>query len=179
MKKIAIPSLIFMFSVSMAQDIEYENLINAKWNLKNYIVNGQSLPQKAALTQDGIKPVIDKWLKLWETYDLNMLDEIFLQTKDLTYFSSEKEGLMIGYQHLKLHHSGFGFVEGGKQPEKSLWLEDMETKIYGGTAMVAAIWYFGDKNIVKDSVSNGPVTFIFIKDKQDNVKIVHTHFANY
>ena len=137
------------------------------------------LDQKAALTQDEIKPVIDKWLKLWETYDLNMLDEIFLQTKDLTYFSSEKEGLMIGYQHLKLHHSGFGFVEGGKQPEKSLWLEDMETKIYGETAMVAAIWYFGDKNIVKDSVSNGPVTFIFIKDKQDNVKIVHTHFANY
>ena len=137
------------------------------------------LDQKAVLTQDGINPVIDKWLKLWETYDLNMLDAIFLQTKDLTYFSSEKEGLMIGYQHLKLHHSGFGFVEGGKQPEKSLWLEDMETKIYGETAMVAAIWYFGDKNIVKDSVSNGPVTFIFIKDKQDNVKIAHTHFANY
>jgi len=55
------------------------------------------LDQKAALTQDGIKPVIDKWLELWETYDVNMLDEIFLQTEDLTYFSSEKEGLMIGY----------------------------------------------------------------------------------
>ena len=90
MKKIAIPSLIFMFSVSMAQDIEYENLINAKWNLKNYIVNGQSLTQKAALTQDGINPVIDKWLELWKTYDLNLLDEIFIQTENLTYFSSEK-----------------------------------------------------------------------------------------
>ncbi|MEA1882416.1 MAG: hypothetical protein U9N31_08465 [Candidatus Marinimicrobia bacterium] len=66
MKKTAIPSLIFMFSVSMAQDMDYENLINAKWNLKNYIVKGQSLPQKAALTQDGINPVIDKWLELWK-----------------------------------------------------------------------------------------------------------------
>ncbi len=137
------------------------------------------LDQKAALTQNEIKPVINKQLELWKTYDLNMLDDIFLQTEDLTYFSSEKEGLMIGYQHLKPHHSGFGFVEGGKQPEKSLWLEEIETKIYGETAMVAALWYFGDKNIVKDSVANGPVTFILINDKQDNVKIVHTHFANY
>ena len=62
------------------------------------------LDQKAALTQDEIKPVINKWLELWKTYDLNMLDDIFLQTEDLTYFSSEKEGLMIGYQHLKPHH---------------------------------------------------------------------------
>ena len=135
--------------------------------------------KKMTLSQNETEHVINKWLELWETYDLNLLDDIFLQTEDLTYFSSEKEGLMIGYKHLKPHHSGFGFVEGGKQPKKSLWLEDIKTKIYGETAMVAAIWYFGDRNAVKNSVSKGPVTFILINDKQGNTKIVHTHFANY
>ncbi|WP_074410385.1 MULTISPECIES: hypothetical protein [Aquimarina] len=135
--------------------------------------------KKAALSQNETEHVINKWLNLWETYDLNLLDDIFLQTEDLTYFSSEKEGLMIGYKHLKPHHLGFGFVEGGKQPEKSLWLEDMTTKIYGETAMVAAVWYFGDRNAVKDSISKGPVTFILSNDKQGNAKIIHTHFANY
>ena len=45
MKKLSlILSLIFMSSVSMAQNIEYENLINTTWKLTNYIIDGQSLP---------------------------------------------------------------------------------------------------------------------------------------
>jgi len=45
MKKLSlILSLIFMSSVSMAQNIEYKNLVNTKWKLTNYIIDGQSLP---------------------------------------------------------------------------------------------------------------------------------------
>ena len=45
MKKLSlILSLIFMSSVSMAQNIEYENLINITWKLTNYIIDGQSHP---------------------------------------------------------------------------------------------------------------------------------------
>ena len=44
MRKTAILSLIFMFSFPVAQDIGYENLINIKWKLKNYIIEGQSFP---------------------------------------------------------------------------------------------------------------------------------------
>ena len=33
-----------MFSFPVAQDIEYENLMNTKWKLKNYIIDGQSFP---------------------------------------------------------------------------------------------------------------------------------------
>jgi|TARA_B100001167_G_scaffold183315_1_gene141777 hypothetical protein len=44
MKKTAILSLILMFSFPIAQEIEYENLMNTKWNLKNYIIDGQSFP---------------------------------------------------------------------------------------------------------------------------------------
>ena len=44
MRKTSILSLIFMFSFTLAQNIEYENLLNTKWKLKNYIIDGQSFP---------------------------------------------------------------------------------------------------------------------------------------
>jgi len=135
--------------------------------------------QNESLTQQEIAPVIDKWLELWETYDVNMLDEIFLDSDELTYFSSEKEGLMKGFDQLKPHHIGFGLVEGGKTPDKTLWLEAIETRIYNGSAMVGGIWYFGDKSHPKDSIAKGPVTFVLTKDQKGAVKIMHTHFANY
>ena len=53
MKKLSlILSLIFMFSVSMAQNIEYENLINTKWKLTNYIIDGQSFPTEKKRKKD-------------------------------------------------------------------------------------------------------------------------------
>ena len=33
-----------MSSISMAQNIKYKNLVNTKWKLTNYIIDGQSLP---------------------------------------------------------------------------------------------------------------------------------------
>ena len=36
--------LAFATSISVAQNIEYENLVNTKWKLTNYIIDGQSLP---------------------------------------------------------------------------------------------------------------------------------------
>ena len=33
-----------MFAVPVAQAIEYENLLNIKWKLKNYIIDEQSFP---------------------------------------------------------------------------------------------------------------------------------------
>ena len=45
MKKLSlILLLIFMSSISMAQNIKYKNLVNTKWKLTNYIIDGQSLP---------------------------------------------------------------------------------------------------------------------------------------
>ena len=131
------------------------------------------------MTETEINDLIGKWLELWKTYDLELLDDIFLQSSELTYFSSEKKGLIKGYNEMRPHHVGFGFVDGGKTPEKSLWLEDIETRMFGSTTMVAGIWYFGDKTMAKDSVQNGPVTFILEKDKNGLAKIAHTHFANY
>ena len=38
------PSMDVPFLFPVKQDIEYENLINTKWGLKNYIIDGQSFP---------------------------------------------------------------------------------------------------------------------------------------
>jgi len=135
--------------------------------------------KKTTLTEIESNAVIGKWLNLWETYDVNKLGDVFLESDKLTYFSSEKRGLIKGYDKMKPHHIGFGFVEGGKKPAKSLWLENIETRVYDGSTMVGGVWYFGDKSLPKDSISNGPVTFIIVKDKQGLAKIIHTHFANY
>jgi len=135
--------------------------------------------EKTMITKNESTEVINKWLELWKTYDLNKLREIFLKSEELTYFSSEKEGLIQGFQQLRPHHQAFGFIDGGKRPEKSLWLEDLETRVYGSSTMVGGIWYFGDRSLPKDSISYGPVTFILVRDKEGIAKIVHTHFANY
>ena len=130
-------------------------------------------------TQRDVDSAIDQWLNLWATYDLDLLDEIFLQSESLTYFSSEKVGLIQGYDQMKPHHEGFGFVSGGKTPEKSLWLSDLETRFYGGSVMVGGIWYFGDKSAPEDRVQKGPVTFVLTQNDKGRLKIAHTHFANY
>ncbi len=134
---------------------------------------------KNKISKGESKEVIDKWLQLWKTYDLNMLDDIFLNSNALTYFSSEREGLIEGFEELVPHHIGFGFERGGKKAEKSLWLEKIEIRTYQGSTMVGAVWYFGNKTLPKDSISKGPVTFVLTKDKNGLAKIAHTHFANY
>jgi len=130
------------------------------------------------LTQREVNAVIDNWLNLWATYDSDLLDEIFYQSENLTYFSSEKEGLIKGYRQMLPHHEGFGFVKGGKEPPVGLWLENIETRINGETAVVAATWFNGDKAAARDSLQHGPVTFVLLRDEQGAVKISHAHFAN-
>jgi hypothetical protein len=134
--------------------------------------------KREIITQPEVTAVIDKWLNLWATYNSDLLDEIFYQSENLTYFSSEKVGLIKGYEKMLPHHEGFGFVNGGKEPPVGLWLENIETRINGETAIVAATWFNGDKTAARDSLQHGPVTFVLLRDVQGAVKISHAHFAN-
>lgn len=122
---------------------------------------------------------MQQWLKLWSSYDTNQLDDIFWNSSDLTYFSSEKKGLIKGFDQLKPHHEGFGFVTDGKTPVKALWLEEMHITLHGTTAVVDAIWFFGDQQTPRDSVQQGPCTFVVIRDEGEQAKIAHVHFGNY
>ncbi len=132
-----------------------------------------------AVTTPEANQIIDQWLDLWKTYDINSLENIFWDDPDCTYFSSEKEGIIKGFDALTPHHEGFGFVKGGKTPTNSLWLEEQNTFLLNSNCVVTAIWYFGDKSAPRDSIQNGPVTFVLVRDDNDQVKIGHTHFANY
>jgi len=118
------------------------------------------------------------WVQLWDTYDLTRVDELFLADTSLTYFSSEREGLIQGLAAVRAHHEGFGFIEGGKEPEQELWVEDVHSSALGTAAVVKGIWFFGDRSAPRDSVSRGPMTVVYVW-ADDRYRIAHMHFADY
>lgn len=122
---------------------------------------------------------IAAWVELWNTRDLAGVDELFLNDSTVTYFSSEREGLIEGFAAVRAHHEGFGFVEGGREPEQELWVSDVRTSVYGDAAVVVAIWQFGDRAApLLDSISRGPMTAVYIW-AGDRYRIGHMHFAEY
>jgi ketosteroid isomerase-like protein len=121
---------------------------------------------------------IAAWVDLWNTRDLSKVDELFLADSRVTYFSSEREGLIQGAAAVREHHEGFGFVEGGIEPEQELWVEDIQSSVYGTVAVVTAVWSFGDRSAPRDSISRGPMTVVYTL-VDDRYRIAHIHFANY
>ena len=117
--------------------------------------------------------VVDAWVSMWNSYDLSMVDKLFLKDSRLTYFSSEKQGIIKGLEAIRRHHEGFGFVEGGKVQPNKLWLEDMQTEIFGSTAIVKAIWFFQRGG--EGKVQRGPVTLVYVQSG-DEYRIAHAHF---
>jgi len=120
--------------------------------------------------------VINRWVNFWNTYDLRQFENLFLWSNDVTYFSSEKYGLIKGYEALKKHHQGFDFVDGGKIQENRLWLEDLDIKKFYNTVVVCGIWFF--KRVNSDNVQKGPVTVVYI-NSSESWKIAHMNFGNY
>jgi len=118
---------------------------------------------------------VGKWVDSWNTYDLDQVDELFLQDDRLTYFSSEKEGAIIGLDAVKQHHQGFGFVAGGKKQPNKLWLEDLHTIDFGSSVIVTGIWYFQRED---GSRQRGPVTIVYIRQGL-LFRIAHMNFSNY
>lgn len=118
---------------------------------------------------------VNAWVKIWNTYDLNQVDELFLQDDRLTYFSSEKEGVIIGFEAVREHHRGFGFAEGGKKQPNKLWLEDIHTTDLGSSVIVTAIWFFQRPD---GRIQRGPVTIVYLQQGEE-YRIAHMNFSNY
>ncbi len=70
-----------------------------------------------------------------------------------------------------------GFVAGGQPPAGALWVDEVESTVHGTTAVVTAVWYFGDRE-QPDSVQRGPMTAVYVW-AGDRYRIAHMHFANY
>ena len=120
--------------------------------------------------------VIDEWVSFWNTYDLSQFDRLFLTDGRVSYFSSEKEGLVKGADAVRAHHVGFGFVPGGKASANRLWLDDVHAETLGSAVVVTAIWYF--QRAGSDKIQRGPVTLIYAQDGGQH-RIAHANFSNY
>ena len=120
----------------------------------------------------------DAWVELWRTYDLDLVDNLFLADSTVTYLSSEREGLIRGIDALREHHEGFGFISGGSPPASELWLEDMHATGHDDAVVVTAVWFFGDRAVSRDSIQRGPVTFVYVY-RDDRYRIAHVQFGNY
>ena len=118
---------------------------------------------------------VEKWVKFWNTFDLDQVDELFLQDDRLTYFSSEKEGAIIGFDAVREHHKGFGFIPGGKEQPNKLWVENLHSADFNSSAVVTGIWYFQKSD---NSEQRGPVTIVYIR-QGDQFRIAHMNFSDY
>jgi hypothetical protein len=119
--------------------------------------------------------LVDEWVEIWNNYNLDRVREIFLDDERVTYFSSEKEGLIKGIDNLVEHHREFGFVEGGKETGNKLWLEDLAIEEFESSVVVKADWVFQRQG--SDNQQRGPVTIVYVED--DGYRIAHAHFSNY
>lgn len=128
-------------------------------------------------TPDTPEALLDAWVEVWTTFDLDVVPEIFLQDDRLTYFSSETDGLLIGFPRIVEHYSGFGFESGGGETENVIWVGDVEIIDFGDTAFIGAIWYFGDPDS-PDGAQYGPMSVLAVKSP-DGYRIGHMHFATY
>ena len=115
---------------------------------------------------------------MWNSYDLSLVDKLFLQDLRLTYFSSEKEGLIKGIAAVREHHRSFGFVEGGKVQDNKLWVEGLHTNIYRPVAVVTGVWFFRRGPEGSGEITRGPVTFVYVQDGKE-YRLAHLHFADY
>jgi ketosteroid isomerase-like protein len=122
--------------------------------------------------------LVERWVALWNSYDLDVVDELFLADARVTYFSSEKEGLIRGIDAVREHHKGFGFVSGGKKAARELWVQDLESDVFGDTAVVTATWFFGSKKASPEENQRGPMTLVLVR-LDGSYRLAHLHFASY
>ena len=122
-----------------------------------------------------VRQLLDRWTRAWNSYDLAEVDLLFVPDDTVTYFSSEKDGLIRGIEALRDHHAGFGFVAGGKEQPNTLRLEDVRVDWHGDSALVLARWLFERPG--GQPPQRGPVTFAFVPTP-GGYRIAHAHFAN-
>jgi hypothetical protein len=120
--------------------------------------------------------IVEDWVSFWNTYDLDLVDRLFLCDDRVTYLSSERQGLIKGIEAVRKHHEGFGFVRGGKTTGNRLWLENLDAEEFGPATVVTGIWFFRRQNATADQ--KGPVTLVYVQGA-DRPRIAHANFGNY
>jgi imidazolonepropionase-like amidohydrolase len=121
--------------------------------------------------------LLDAWIGMWRRYDLDWVEELFVPDDALTYFASDREGLIEGIDAVRAYHADVGFVPGGFAPENELWLEQVTIADFGESAVVGAMWYFGNR-VNRLAAARGPMTMV-LASTSSGFKISHLNFGNY
>ena len=121
--------------------------------------------------------LLEGWLAMWRRYDLDRVADLFVNDDALTYFPSDREGLIEGFTAVREYHEGLGFVAGGFQPEEELWLEQVTVADFGESAVVGAVWYFGTR-VNRRAAGRGPLTMVLART-ESGFRISHINFGNY
>lgn len=126
--------------------------------------------------------LVSTWVEMWNSYDLDQVEELFLTDERPTYFSSEYEGVIRGFDALVEHHQGFGFVPGGEERGAHLWVEDLVEEVFGKAAVLTGIWFFEGGNEggarVASAPQRGPVTFVCVLE-EGRWRFAHMNFGKY
>jgi hypothetical protein len=135
--------------------------------------------------------LVQDWVEMWNSYDLNAVASLFLDDDRLTYFSSEREGVIRGFESVMEHHRGFGFRPGGADGGSRLWVEELRADLFGETSVITGIWYFQRAEALPDDGSlpvggsetrsppqKGPVTFVCVHE-DGAWRFVHMSFGEY
>ena len=139
-------------------------------------IPGDSSP--AASMEFETETLVQRWVDMWNSYDLSLVDELFLTDSGVSYFSSEKQGVIHGIEAVREHHQGFGFAAGGKNQGSRLWVDDIETDVFDGSAVVTGIWFFQRADAGPEEIQRGPVTIVYVRSRS-TFRIAHMHFATY
>jgi hypothetical protein len=115
---------------------------------------------------------------MWNSYDLDQVEELFLDDPRLTYFSSEKEGVIRGMEAVLEHHRGFGFLPGGEPRASRLWLDSVAADVIGDAAIFTGVWYFQSDGESSAEPQKGPVTMVCVR-VGTGWRFVHMNFSEY
>jgi hypothetical protein len=74
-------------------------------------VGGGAATNGVAQKSQDSKKWIDAWVEMWNSYDLNQVDKLFLRDNRLSYFSSGKEGAIRGIKAVREHRNEKGKVQ--------------------------------------------------------------------
>jgi hypothetical protein len=135
--------------------------------------------EKLDHTRFDVIAAVAAWVEAWNTRDLDQVDRLFVQDSTLTYFSSERDGLIRGIDAVRQHHVNMGFELGGAPADLELWLEDIEYRPLRPGYVVTATWKFGNRIGPQDSVQVGPMTAVYVRVEEDGYRIGHMHFSEY
>ncbi len=123
------------------------------------------------------RAVLDGWLEMWGEYDLDGVAELFVNDDALTYFPSDREGVIQGFDAVLEYHRGLGFTAGGFDPENELWIEQATLSDFEESAVVTATWYFGTR-LTRRIAGRGPLTMVIARTAS-GYRISHVNLGNY